>query len=88
MRKISRRKFLGITAAALVTTPNILSMSAFGRDGVSPNNRITLGCIGVGGQGTYDMKALMNQPGVQVVALCDADSEKLKAFKRLNKLTV
>ena len=43
----------------------------------SANDRITLGCIGLGGQGLYDMKALMNVPGTQVVAVCDVDLKHL-----------
>ncbi len=32
-----------------------------------------MGCIGVGGQGTYNMRAFMQNPDVQVVAVCDVD---------------
>ena len=44
---------------------------------VSPNERIRIGCIGVGGMGTGNMKSFMNHPEVEVVAVCDVDSDNL-----------
>jgi predicted dehydrogenase len=35
------------------------------------SDRIGLGVIGCGGQGTWDQKAFMSQPDVEIVALCD-----------------
>ena len=73
--KINRRKFLRkATSAAIATTSfsYIVPVSALGKDGrVSPSNRITMGFIGVGGMGTNNMRAFLNQPDVQVVAVCD-----------------
>ena len=73
--KINRRKFLRkATSAALATAsfPYIVPASALGKDSsVSPSNRITMGSIGVGGMGTNNMRAFINQPDVQVVAVCD-----------------
>ncbi|MHC4725370.1 MAG: Gfo/Idh/MocA family protein [Planctomycetota bacterium] len=37
----------------------------------APSNRITIGCIGVGGMGTNDMRALMANDDAQIVAVCD-----------------
>ena len=75
-RWISRRDFLGgaVAAATAIGFPYIIPSSALGKAGsVAPSNRITIGCIGVGGQGTYNMKAFLNNPDVQVVALCDVN---------------
>jgi predicted dehydrogenase len=73
--KINRRKFLRkVTSAAIATTSfsYIVPASALGKGGrVSPSNRITMGFIGVGGMGTNNMRAFLNQPDVQVVAVCD-----------------
>ena len=32
-----------------------------------------MGCIGLGGQGTHNMRAFLQHPDIQVVALCDVD---------------
>jgi predicted dehydrogenase len=72
---INRRKFL--TSAANFTLgiagfPYIVPSSALGKAGnIAPSNRIAMGFIGVGGMGTNNMRAFLNQPNVQVVAVCD-----------------
>jgi predicted dehydrogenase len=75
--KLSRRGFLREAAgasAAIVGFPHFVPSSVFGQAGtVAPSNRIVMGCIGVGGQGTYNMKAFMGNPDVQVVAVCDVE---------------
>jgi len=83
---INRRHFLkratGITAGAL-TFPYIVSSSALGRDGsVTPSNRLTMGCIGVGGMGSGDMRGFLGKKEVQVVAVCDIDRGKRDNAKK------
>ena len=77
MRKINRRQFLKKSAAltpAVLGFPYIVKSSVFGADGsTAPSERIVMGCIGMGGQGTYNMKAFLNNPDVQVVAVCDVN---------------
>ncbi len=74
LRKVSRRQFLK-TAAATVSIPYLVRSSALGGAGaVAPSNRIVMGCIGVGGQGTGNMNAFMRNGDVQVVAVCDVDA--------------
>ena len=49
---ISRRLFLGKSAGAAIGAigfPYIVSSVALGKGGVAASNRITVGCIGVGG---------------------------------------
>ena len=67
----SRRTLLkGILAAG--AAPFFVRASALGADGrPAPSNRLALGCIGVGGRGTSDMKTFLSFPEVQVVAVCD-----------------
>ena len=43
-----------------------------------PNDQIVMGAIGVGGQGTGDMKWAKSKPGVKFVAVCDVDAERRK----------
>lgn len=77
-RNMSRRQFLKRTvggAAGVAAFPYIIPSSALGADGhVAPSNRIVMASIGVGGQGRYDMKALMSLPDVQMLAVCDVDT--------------
>ena len=69
----NRRKFLKTTAAAMAA-PLIIPGSALGKNGaVAPGDRIVFGCIGLGGQGQHNMRAFINEPDTQIVALCDVD---------------
>ncbi len=43
-----------------------------------PNDKIVMGAIGVGGQGTGDMKWAKGKPGVKFVAVCDVDAGRRK----------
>ena len=74
-----RRKFLwsaGFGGAAPLVVPG----RVLGKDGgVAPSERVTLGCIGVGGQGSGNMGSLMNDDRVQVVSVCDVDAGHLRA---------
>jgi predicted dehydrogenase len=72
---LTRREFLRNSAAVAsvaVGLPAIVPSSVFGDD--APSSRITMGCIGTGGQGTSDMKGFKGQPNCQVVAVCDVDA--------------
>jgi predicted dehydrogenase len=86
-RTIARRSFLKRAAAAGVTglaLPYMLPSSALGSaDGTSASDRITLGCIGVGGRGTGDMQALLGTGQVQVIAVCDVDANHRARAKEL-----
>ncbi len=71
---IHRRLFLQQTtlAAGLVGLPSLVPSSVLGATGeVAPSNRLTLACIGLGIQGTANMRAFLNQPEVRVRAVCD-----------------
>jgi predicted dehydrogenase len=70
--KLTRRDFLKFstaTAAASIGFPYVVTSKVFGAG--APSNRITIGCIGVGGMGTNDMRALMANDDAQIVAVCD-----------------
>ncbi len=80
---ISRRQFLGGTLAA-ITAPTIIPGSALGLDGrPSPGNRITIGCIGMGGRGTGDMQGFLSFEQVQVVAVCDVRKPHVEKAKSI-----
>ncbi|MBC8182902.1 Gfo/Idh/MocA family oxidoreductase [candidate division KSB1 bacterium] len=74
---MQRRQFIKKSAKAALgalSFPYLIPASAIGRNNyVPPSDRIVMGCIGLGGQGTHNMRTFLNLKGVQVVALCDVD---------------
>jgi predicted dehydrogenase len=87
VNEISRRKFLKRAAGAAVgavSFPYVVSSSALGKAGnIAASNRITVGCIGVGPQGTAVMRNFLAQKDAQVVAVCDVKSNVLQAAQEL-----
>lgn len=78
----SRRQFLQSAA------PLILPAAILGRAGaVAPNEKIRVACIGVGGQGTSNLRAFLTDERVQIVAVCDVDSQHRENAANLAKLT-
>jgi hypothetical protein len=86
---IGRRRFLRQTGAALgaaLAMPTFIPASALGRAGaIAPSERITMGFIGVGGQGTghllggawtYLTGGYAARKDVQVLATCDVRRER------------
>lgn len=53
------------------------------RSETAPSNKITLGVIGVGAQGTHDMRAFLNHDDVRVRALCDVNTQNLERARGL-----
>ncbi|MCB1278341.1 Gfo/Idh/MocA family oxidoreductase [Prosthecobacter sp.] len=74
----NRRQFLS------TAVPFIVSAATLGRAGaVSPNGKVRLACIGVGGQGTSNLRNLMADERVQIVAVCDVDAEHAERAAKL-----
>lgn len=72
---ISRRNFLK-TATAAAAGIVIVPRHVLGGPGyIAPSDKINLAIIGVGSQGTHDMKEFLNIPDVQVTAVCDVFDE-------------
>jgi predicted dehydrogenase len=74
---INRRSFFGKmagAAGAAVVLPYIIPGTALGKDGVTAaSDRIVMGLIGSGSQGTGDMQDFLGKKEVQMVASCDVD---------------
>lgn len=82
---LRRRNFLCKTGKLLMgslTFPQIVSASILGRNGsTAASDRIVMGCIGVGGQGTRGMAGgiwapeggFIGRDEIQVVAVCDVN---------------
>ncbi|MDR3234476.1 MAG: Gfo/Idh/MocA family oxidoreductase [Planctomycetaceae bacterium] len=71
----SRRNFL--KTAGVFASPLVLPSRIFGKDGeTAPGNKITLGFIGCGGRGRHDLRRILRQSDVQLLALCDVQQER------------
>jgi predicted dehydrogenase len=82
--RASRRQFLQSMARTAVTTigmPHVVPSTVLGQDSsVEPSNRIVMGFIGLGIQGTALMRAFLAREDVQVAAVCDVyESQRVKA---------
>jgi predicted dehydrogenase len=77
---VSRRDFLHATCASGVFA--FLPSRVLGRDGPSPNAKLNIAGIGIGGQGAWDLEQVAGL-GENIVALCDVDSDyAAKTFKK------
>ena len=84
--KINRRRFLNKAGRAVVGAigfPYVVSSSALGKAGsVAPSNRVVLGCIGVGSQGSGVMTNFLHQKAAQIVAVCDVKANRRQAAQQ------
>lgn len=83
--KPSRRRFLRTalaTAGAAVAAPMIVPRRVLGRGVVPPSERVTVGGIGIGNRGTYDLGCFLEQPDVQFLAVCDVKEVRRQAVKK------
>ncbi|MHC4086543.1 MAG: twin-arginine translocation signal domain-containing protein, partial [Planctomycetota bacterium] len=78
MRQISRRSFLksGMAAATTaVAVPYVILSSALGKASTAaPSERITMGAIGLGGQGMYNLRNFLTCDDLRILAVCDVDT--------------
>ncbi|MFA6564934.1 MAG: Gfo/Idh/MocA family oxidoreductase [Verrucomicrobiia bacterium] len=83
MDKINRRTFLSTAAGAVALTSIIGRAAGSATDG----KKLKVGVIGCGWYGMVDAKAALKVGGVEVIALCDVDSEHLaKSADEIEKL--
>jgi len=86
-KNVTRRTFLKKTATAAVGTiglPYIVRSSAIGAAGSTPaSERITVGCVGVGPQGTGVMWNFLAQKDARVIAVCDLKRPVLEATRNV-----
>jgi len=83
---LNRRAFLksmALTAGA-IGFPTILPSSVLGAGrAVSPSNRITVGCIGVGGRGKAILTGFLVIPEAQVLAVCDPYDDRQQQARKM-----
>ena len=80
--KSTRRNFIRNSISLVAGTmvlPHIIPSSAMGMNGVvPPSDRIVMGSIGVGSQGTSNLREFLRFKEVQYVAMCDLDTSHLE----------
>ena len=82
-RPVSRRSFLRGAGLAAVAAPYIVPGSALGEaTRRAPSERIGLGIIGLKKMGRAHVSSLLRYGEVQIVAVCDVDTEAREAAKR------
>ena len=78
----TRRNFMRMAAATTVgaaAAPTIIPASALGADGkIAPSNRIPIGLIGMGKMMWSHLRGCLSRDEIQVVAICDVESDRLK----------
>jgi hypothetical protein len=71
---VNRRRFLGAAVASGVVT--VVPRHVLGGAGhVAPSEKTTVANIGMGTQGFRELGGLLGDPGIQVVAVCDPNTD-------------
>ncbi|WP_066631072.1 Gfo/Idh/MocA family protein [Labilibacter marinus] len=85
---MDRRKFIkniSLTSASGIVVPSIISSSVLSGCGrTAPSDKIRLAQVGLGGMGNGNTSKLASHEGVELVALCDIDKNRLS--ERIGKL--
>jgi predicted dehydrogenase len=82
----TRRQFLRETAVAstVLAAPCFIPARSLGGEGaVAPSERLVIGLIGAGGMGLAHLHWLLDQPDLEVAALCDVDDGHLQQAREL-----
>src|SRR5438132_1343366 len=74
-KNIHRREFLGSAAKASLAFTIIPRHVLGGRGFVAPSDKLTLAHIGCGTEGLREMRVLIKNPHVQIVAVCDPNKK-------------
>jgi hypothetical protein len=71
-RQVPRRTFL---AAGSIAASTIVDRHVLGAPAVPPSDKTTLAHIGMGTQGFRELGGLLQEPAIQIVAVCDPNEE-------------
>src|SRR5688572_27717628 len=80
----SRRRFLQVLSTLSLSATIVKPSAVFGAsaDGtLAPSNRITMGFIGVGKQGTGHLGAIVRRSDINILAVADVQEERRKNAK-------
>ena len=75
--KMTRREFMGSTATGAAAFMIIPRHVLGGRGYSPPSDTLNIGCVGVGGKGSSDIRSVSSE---NIVALCDVDDTKMSRF--------
>jgi len=80
--QLNRRRFLKGAAAGAIALPYAITSNALGGPGkAAASERVVVGCIGIRGRGSHDLRWVMSQPDTQVVAICDVQKRQRLSVK-------
>jgi hypothetical protein len=72
-KNMNRRELLGSAAISSITFAVVPRHVLGGRRYVAPSEKVTIANIGCGTQGLREMPGMLENPDVQIVAVCDAN---------------
>ncbi len=81
-----RRRFLknALQAGAVLAAPLVVPGAVLGKNGaVPPSEQITLGGIGIGRRGSYDLGCFLQEPDVRFLAVADVKAVRREAVKKM-----
>jgi predicted dehydrogenase len=81
-KNLSRRRFVQTTAAVTTAAAIRPVWTEAAADSKSPNEKLNVACVGVGGRGASDVAGVA---GENIVALCDVDDKNLGSAGRRYK---
>src|SRR5215211_5344266 len=81
-RKFSRRTFIKTSGVAAAVAPFILPSHIWAAE-TKPNDRLTLGFIGLGTQGRGLMSGFQDRKDTKVLAVCDVDTNRRENAKKM-----
>src|SRR5215207_8313480 len=87
-RRFLKQSTLLVGGATLASSLNNSAFAIF-NNRIAPSDQINIGAIGINGMGWSNVVAALKQPGINLIALCDADKNVLdKRMVELGKLNV
>src|SRR5262245_46106135 len=81
-RNSTRRSFIKSTATLTAVAPWVLPSRIWSAE-TKPNERLTLGFIGMGTQNRGLMAGLLSKKETQTLAVCDVDATRLENAKKI-----
>jgi hypothetical protein len=72
-KEMNRREFMGSAAVSSIAFAVVPRHVLGGRRYIAPSEKVTVANIGCGTQGLREMPGMLNNPDVQVTAVCDAN---------------
>ena len=84
--RASFMKRTGVALGASIAVPAIIPSRVLGQS--APSNKITLGFIGLGGQGTGNLRMFLNYEDMQIITLCDAYLGRAETARKLVEETL